>query len=410
MTRARWLLLVFALTGAWSGAQAHPLAPALLELKELEAGRYAVLWRTSVARVQGAEVYPQLPPECRPLTDTQLSAEENQSQVLRWEMHCGPEGLTGRTLAVAGLDRGRISVILRIQPLNGVVITRLLDMSQPSFTVPALQARPPVFGGYFGLGVEHLLLGLDHVLFVLGLVLLILLPLPRPPPPAGEGIKNNHPLSHAAEPVRNDLPPLLAGEGRGGGVPLLVWTITAFTLGHSVTLALATLGFVRINPALTELAIAVSIIVLALELVRPRPESLFRRRPWLIALGFGLLHGLGFAGALTEVGLPQGEIPLALLAFNLGIEAGQLLLVATLLFSLSLWERVGVRVLLRRWLSPHPRSGQASRLGVRGGEALLRFFPAHPLPEGEGVGIAAAYLIGSLAAFWCIERAFVLFG
>jgi hypothetical protein len=156
----------------------------------------------------------------------------------------------------------------------------------------------------------------------------------------------------------------------------LVWTITAFTLGHSVTLALATLGFVRVNPALTELGIALSILYLAFEIVRPRPDSLFRRRPWLMALAFGLLHGLGFAGALAEVGLPQAEIPLALFAFNIGIELGQLLVVALLLAAFQLW----------RLMAP--------------GRVPAAFATA--------AALLPAYVIGSLAAFWCIGRTVVL--
>ena len=307
--QAPTLRLIFGLllAGWVSTAQAHPLAPALLDLRELKpsAGessgaptRYAVLWRTSVARVQGVDVQPQLPADCRAQTAAQISTEENQSLVQRWQVQCGPQGLTGRTLGVTGLDRSRINVILRIETLDGNVSTALLDADRPLYTVPLPQAAPPVFSTYLGLGIEHLLLGLDHVLFVLGLVLLV-------------------------------------RRWRA-----LVITITAFTLGHSVTLALATLGFVRVNPALTELAIAFSILVLALEIVRPRPDSFIRRRPWLMASSFGLLHGLGFAGALAEVGLPRGEIPLALFAFNLGIEFGQLMLVAVLLVLARLWTTV----------------------------------------------------------------------
>lgn len=348
----RLSILSLLLVSLLQPVQAHPLAPALLELRQTDATHYDVLWRSSVTRAQGSDVRPQLPADCRAVTPLQTSSEEKQSLVTRWQVTCATKGLVGQTLAVSGLDRSRINVILRIESRGRGVITTLLDASQPRFTVPRLQATPPVFGNYLRLGVGHLAFGLDHVLFVIGLVLLILRPFPVPPPHTGAG--------------------------RGGGVPLLVWTITAFTLGHSVTLALATLGVVQVNQTLTELGIALSIFYLAHELVRPNPNTLLRRRPWLAACAFGLLHGLGFAGALAEVGLPRGEIPLALLAFNLGIELGQLLLVAALLLSVSMWKRVGVRVLRRRW--------------------------HRPLPVGDGIGIAAAYLIGSFAAYWCIER------
>ncbi|MGH8454470.1 MAG: HupE/UreJ family protein [Nevskiales bacterium] len=329
------LLLAVLLAGLWPTAQAHPLAPALLDLHEISAARYAVLWRTSVARAQGVDVLPQLPADCHALTTAQVSAEENQSLVQRWQIQCGPQGLTGRTLGVAGLDRSRVNVILRIETLAGDVSTTLLDAERPTYSIPAPQAGQPVFGTYLELGIEHLLLGLDHVLFVLGLVLLV-----------------------------RKLRPLVA-------------TITAFTLGHSLTLALATLGFVRMNPALTELAIAASILVLALEIARPQPDSFIRRKPWLMAAGFGLLHGLGFAGALAAVGLPQGEIPLALLAFNVGIELGQLLLVALLLVLFRLLASLPAQ---QRW----PASATAVVAGV------------------------PPYLIGSLAACWCLERVVVL--
>jgi len=151
---------------------------------------------------------------------------------------------------------------------------------------------------------------------------------------------------------------------------MLFWTITCFTLGHSITLSLATLGFLGLPPALTEFAIAASILVVAVELAHGEqaPPSLLRRTPWALAVGFGLLHGLGFAGALAEIGLPQEEIPLALFGFNVGIELGQLAFVGGVLAAL-------------RWLRPL----------VRQGPAWLSRVPA--------------YGIGSLAAYWCFERA-----
>lgn len=344
-------LLVFAVP-----VQAHPLAPALLELRELDAGRHAVLWRTSVARARGTDVQPQLPAHCRTLSAPAVSTEDNQSLVLRWQVDCGATGLAGQPIRIRGLEHAPINVILRVQDRDGAVATTLLDRDMPVQLLPAPQTPPPVFRHYLVLGVEHLLLGLDHLLFVLGLVLLMR----QRRGIAGDARGNAGAADHAH------------------GLRSLVVTVTAFTLGHSVTLALATLGFVRINPALTELAIALSILVLALEITRPRPDSWMRTRPWLMALSFGLLHGLGFAGALAEVGLPQGEIPLALLAFNLGIELGQLLLVATILAIAWLWQRVATQALRRA-------------------DGLLSVL----LPS---------YLIGSLGAYWCIERSLSLLG
>lgn len=333
----RFLLCVLVSAGLAisSLVSAHPLAPALLELVEAGDSSYALLWRTSVSRAQGATVQPQLPADCKPVAAPRVSSEENQSLVQRWEVACA-QPLTGRTLQISGLERSGINVILRYVARKGSVTTTLLDAAQPSFTVPDSIATPPVARAYFALGVEHLLFGFDHVLLVLGLVLL----------------------------VRRIRP--------------LVWTITAFTLGHSVTLALATLGIVNINQALTELGIAISILYLAVEILKPATApSLLRRRPWLMASAFGLLHGLGFAGALAEVGLPQGEIPLALFAFNVGIEAGQLLLVALMLVVMAFARRL--------------------RLNASyGSKEITTLIPV--------------YLMGSFAAFWCFERTAILTG
>lgn len=324
-------------------AYAHPLAPALLELVEIdqdsvsaaEGARYALLWRTSVSRAQGATVQPLLPADCKSLAAPQTSSEENQSLVLRWTVACA-QPLPGRTLQIAGLEHSGINVILRYQPRQGSATTRLLDAAESSFIVPGSIAAPPVARAYFALGVEHLLFGFDHVLLVLGLVLL----------------------------VRR--------------LRLLVWTITAFTLGHSMTLALATLGIVSINQALTEFGIAISILYLAAEILKPATKpSLLRRRPWMMATAFGQLHGLGFAGALAAVGLPQGEIPLALFAFNVGIEVGQLLLVALMLIVMALAQRMRLNAL--SWST-------------------------------EITALMPVYLMGSFAAFWCFERAAILIG
>ncbi len=339
MKRLPVLVFLFALLQPLlaSVAHAHALAPALLELREIAPSLYEVLWRTSISRTQGADVLPHLPTSCQTLAPEHVFAEESQSMVRRWQIQCGARGLAGETLGITGLDRSRINVILRVETLADGVHTILLDAARPTYTVPKSQLAPPVFKSYLVLGVEHLLWGLDHVLFVLALALLVRKPWP------------------------------------------LVFTLTAFTLGHSVTLALATLGYVRMNPAFTELAIAASILILALEIARPRPDSLFRRRPWLMAGAFGLLHGLGFAGALAQVGLPQDEIPLALLAFNAGIELGQLMLVAGFFALTQLWSAAG--------------SARAGRL------------PAIVMARASWV---PSYFIGSLAALWSYERVMVL--
>jgi hydrogenase/urease accessory protein HupE len=330
--------LLLGLSLLWPVAQAHPLAPAMLELRQLpaaEGSRYAVQWRISATQVRGSVLEPRLPADCRPVSAVQASAAENQSLVRRWQVQCGATGLVGRSIGISGLEQSPINVILRIETLAGEADTHLLDAAQASYTVPVAAGIPPVFRSYLGLGVEHLLSGLDHVLFLAGLLLL----------------------------VRKLRP--------------LVLTVTAFTLGHSVTLALATLGLVRVNSALTELAIALSILVLAHEVLRPHPRSLMRRWPWLMAGAFGLLHGLGFAGALAEVGLPTGEIPLALFAFNVGIEIGQLLLVMLALLLSRVWSMAADR----HW----------------------------PALAATAQMLLLPYFIGALAGYWCIERAVAIF-
>jgi hypothetical protein len=324
----RWLALAL----LWPAfAAAHPLAPALLELRATGPQDYAVLWRTSVARVRGVEVAPALPAHCSALTPPRSVLQGGEAVETTWSARC-PGGLDGATLAVAGLDGSGINVVLRLVAVDGSVRGALLDARTPAFGVPARAGALQRALAYGALGVEHLLTGFDHLLFVVGLLAIV----------------------------------------RGGRA--LVVTLTAFTLGHSLTLAAATLGWLRFDPALAELGIAVSLVAVALAMLQPPAvPGLFARRPALLALGFGLLHGLGFAGAMAGIGLPQRELVPALLAFNLGIEAGQLAVVAAALVLARL-----ARALASNWSQ----------------------WVSSPL--------APAYIIGSLAGCWCIERAAAL--
>jgi hydrogenase/urease accessory protein HupE len=245
----------------------------------------------------------------------------------RWRVDCGAQGLIGEQVGVDGLRERRTDALVRIALADGRLIQMVLRGDQSVLTVPARVGRLGVVRDYLRLGFEHILAGLDHLLFVLGLVLLV------------------------------------RGRRR------LLWTITAFTVGHSVTLSLAVLGIVRIPPAPVEVLIAVTIFVVAVELSREPSarEGWMRRAPWVTAFAFGLLHGLGFAGALAQVGLPANEIPLALFAFNGGIELGQLLF-------------VGVVLVARATLGALP---------VQWPKASARI---------------PAYAIGSFAAFWVLDR------
>jgi len=323
--------IVFALLGSRSVA-AHMLAPSLLDVREVGEGRLQVEWRTPIVGTPGAELRPVLPPGCRPTGEPTLGMLDAVS-VTRWPVECSPPDLVGKRFTAAGIVENRADVLLRVELADGRRFRTVLGAERPGFVVPDRQSSRDVFTSYLGLGIEHILTGFDHLLFVLGLVLLV--------------------------------------RGR-----LLLWTLTSFTLGHSVTLCLAVLGVVHVRQAAAEVAIAATIFALAVELTRSplSPPSLFRRRPSLLAGLFGLLHGLGFAGALADIGLPDGEIPMALFSFNVGIEIGQIAFVVLILLAAAIARRgVGVRRLAR-----------------------LRLVPA--------------YAIGSLAAFWMFDRVRAVLG
>ncbi len=309
--------VVLACVLASGTAAAHPLAPGLLDVRELGSGRVAVGWKTPLAVPRDVVLAPDLP--CRTLTAPVTVAVEGGRRT-DWTADCGGD-LVGLRIGVRGLV-APLTAVVRVVLADGRVAQRVVDATAPALVVPARPTRWDVVRSYGALGFRHVLSGVDHLLFVLGLVLL------------------------------------------GGNVLL---TVTAFTLGHSLTLSLAALGLVSVPVRPVEVAIALSVLWLAIELARPVPSAL-GRRPWLLAATFGLLHGLGFASALREAGLPPGEIPLALLAFNLGIEAGQVGVVALLL--------VG-RTMTRPLWAAAP--GWLARVPV--------------------------YVMGSLAAFWCLQRA-----
>jgi len=310
-------------------AGAHPLDPSLLEIREVRGAPLEVLWRQPGLQPVDAPVRPVLPRRCVQVGRGEARRGEPWSEA-RWRLDCGGRSLVGERIGVLGLAAAQTDALLRIQLADGRLIQAVLRPDAPMLTVPSGTSTAQVCRDYLLLGLRHILSGLDHLLFVLGLVLLV--------------------------------------RGRG-----LLWTITAFTLGHSVTLSLAVLGVVRIPPAPVEILIAASIFAVAVELTRQdagRAVSPWRS-PRTLAFGFGLLHGLGFAGALAQVGLPAGEIPLALVSFNSGIEVGQLLFVGALLLA-------------------------RSALGAR------------PLPQLAAPARLPAYGIGALAAYWILERAWGL--
>jgi hydrogenase/urease accessory protein HupE len=228
-------------------------------------------------------------------------------------------------------------VLARIERLDGTTQTVRLTPDRASFEVTAAPDRLEVAKTYFVLGVEHILSGVDHLLFVLGLLFLV------------------------------------------GSWRRLVATVTAFTVAHSITLAAATLGWVHVPQAPVEATIALSVMFVAAEILRDAQghPGLATRAPWIVAFVFGLLHGFGFAGALQQVGLPEKDIPLALLFFNVGVEVGQLMFIAVVVGVLSLLTRI----FRKRGTTEH---------GPWHSEAMIR--------------TPVAYLVGSVSAFWVVQR------
>lgn len=303
-------------------ALAHRFAPSLWDIHQIGASVFSATWKTPIEQVSSVPLEPVIPANCaRQSASPWVREGTGRIQQQTWDC---PNGLTGTRLEVSGVAAQTAVVMVNVTLLDGATQQFLLDRDNPNVIVPATPDAVSVVSRYTVLGIEHILLGPDHLLFVLGLLLLV-------------------------------------RQGR----PLIV-TITAFTAGHSVTLALATLGIIRYPVAIVECLIAVSIFLLAVELSRPDGPGWLWRRPWWLASGFGLLHGMGFAGALAETGLPASNVPLALLFFNIGIEVGQLLFIGTLLV---------LHNLLREWT------------------ARWWWLPQVPV-----------VVLGVLSARWCIER------
>ena len=301
----RYRLLILSLLLFMAGkASAHPMAPGLWALNEQSPGHFLVIWKTSLKPMPGIRPTPILPEGC--VSDSQLAGrKEGTGQVVQWTTDCSSIALTGSEFRVDGLNGSPSGVLFRMKTLEGNHYHQMLSSDDPAITIEAAPGALDIMWTYVVSGFDHLLSGLDHVFFVLMLTLLV-------------------------------------GWGRQ-----LFWTITLFTLGHSVTLSLTALGYVNFPVMLVEAIIALSIVVAAAEVIRNDPDSLFRRRPWLLSGGFGLLHGMGFAGVLSEFGLPANDVPLALAAFNIGIEIGQLLVIAvfitawkSILFLKSDWSRI----------------------------------------------------------------------
>lgn len=320
-----WVLALIVATAA-TDLHAHEVRPAYLELKQVAPDTYDLLWKVPARGAnERLALHVRLPGDCTIIVASTAaftgSAYIERSRIAR------PGGLAGSEISIEGLSTTLTDVLARVESTDGGTQVTRLTPDKPSFVVEAAPHALEVARAYLVLGVEHILLGVDHLLFVLTLLLIT----------------------------------------RGNW--LLLKTVSAFTAAHSITLALATLGFVQVPSAPVEAVIALSIVFVAAEIVHARQgrQGLTARQPWIVAFTFGLLHGFGFAGALSEVGLPRAHIPMALLFFNLGVELGQLLFIAAVLTFVALIRRA--RIPLPRWAELVP-----------------------------------PYAIGSVAMFWVMQR------
>ncbi|MDA1073374.1 MAG: HupE/UreJ family protein [Proteobacteria bacterium] len=324
------------LTGSGISAvvHGHALQPGYLEMRQIDETLFAVTWKKPAVEGVPMAIAVTLPQQCDPREEGPL-VWDGSAYYARWTTTC-TGGLPGGTLTINGLEHTSTDVLVRIGFADGATGTHRLTPTDPSFILPSQPDRLEVVRTYSSFGVEHILLGIDHLLFIFALLLLV------------------------------------------KGARRIVATVTAFTVAHSITLAGVTLGWVQMPGPPVEATIALSIAFVAAEILHSRQArpGMTERYPWVVAFTFGLLHGFGFAGALAEVGLPVGEIPLALLFFNLGVEIGQLLFIA----------------------------------GVYAGFFLLRHVArlagASAITWGTG---AAAYTIGCLAMFWVVQRTLLFF-
>ena len=307
-------------------AHADEIRPALLDINEQNTGLFAVTWKVPTRGDRVLALTPQLPDSLELLGSP--SVQDIPGARIEHATYKNTDAsLTGKRIVINGLSALQTDVLLLIQLQDGTQHSAILRPGSPEFTIPLDASKLKIAGDYWRMGTIHILEGVDHLLFVLALLLIV------------------------------------------SGLGPLVKAVTAFTVAHSITLALATLGFVHVPAAPTEAIIALSILFLASEIVHKHNGAIgiTERYPWVIAFIFGLVHGLGFAGALSEIGVPQHEVPLALFMFNVGVETGQLAFIAVVLILMAVLKRL-------------------------------------PLTAPQGAWRLLPYAIGSVAAFWTIER------
>lgn len=320
------LLLVWPLL-----TQAHEIRPAYLEIKEASDHSLQITWKQPLMGEYGVPLHPSLSTGW--MVDSLAEISYTESYLIkRWQVPATHASLDGQVITIDGLEKTMTDVLLQITLLNDISFTYLVKPVQPFVKLSLSKPQPPPVWQYVQLGVSHIWSGFDHLLFVFGLLLLV---------------KKRSKL---------------------------IWTITAFTIAHSITLALATLHIIKVPGAFTETAIALSIVFLAVELLNHNKgkNGFAYHYPWIVSFLFGLLHGLGFASALQDTGLPENNIPLALLLFNAGVEAGQLIFVFVMLLLMAVIRQLKFR------------------------------FP-------EWIFKVPAYLIGTLAMYWFIARLVMIF-
>jgi hydrogenase/urease accessory protein HupE len=333
----RRLAILLGVLGALLGhaAQSDEVRPGYLELRQTAPDSYSLLFKVpALGDDMRLAIYVALPDGTNDVTPPQARFSGGAYFERRTIRRSG--GLAGQTIAIEGLSRTSTDMLVRIESLGGARQTERLSPTKTTFVVETAPGTWELAATYLRLGIEHILFGFDHLLFVLALVILV-------------------------------------RDWRR-----VALTVTAFTVAHSITLAAATLGLVDVPGPPIESAIALSIVLVGVEIVNARrgTPSLTARWPWLVAFCFGLLHGFGFAGALAQVGLPHHAIPIALLFFNLGVEMGQLAFVAGVLAVVWLFRRV----------------------------MALRLAPALLQRTVDRLDVTAAYVIGVVAAYWLIER------
>ena len=310
--------------------KAHEIRPAYLQITEYVDSSIHILWKQPVMGNYSLPLFPKITAGW--MTDSTGTRSYSETYLIQeWHVPSDHVPLAGQVISIQGLEKTITDALVMVVYANGMTSSYILKPAEPSVKLVDQQKNNIEAGQFLLLGIEHIWSGIDHLLFILALLLLV----------------------HERK--------------------KLVLTITTFTIAHSITLALATLKVIQVSSAFAETCIALSIVFLGVELVRHYlgQDGLTYRYPWLVAFIFGLMHGLGFAGALASVGLPQQSIPLALFLFNVGVEIGQLIFVFLVLALVFLLRRfIHARQQTWRWIT--------------------------------------AYAIGSVAAFWFIERLMIL--